>query len=45
LGLAIVKKSVELHGGEISVDSAVGSGTRFTVALPLHASEHAVGVS
>src|SRR5438046_8551802 len=35
LGLAIVKKSVELHGGEIGLTSAVGSGTRFTVMIPL----------
>lgn len=34
LGLAIVQRCVRLHGGEISVRSAVGEGTRFTVALP-----------
>ncbi|GAB4197454.1 MAG: hypothetical protein Fur006_46090 [Coleofasciculaceae cyanobacterium] len=37
LGLAIVKQCVDLHGGEISVDSVVGEGTRFTVMLPLSA--------
>jgi signal transduction histidine kinase len=34
LGLAIVQKIVEQHKGEISVDSEVGEGTRFTVRLP-----------
>src|SRR6266850_1121282 len=45
LGLAIVKKSVELHGGEIILSSAVGSGTRFTVMLPLRSIKQPVGVS
>jgi signal transduction histidine kinase len=35
LGLAVVKKCVELHGGEIALDSEVGKGTRFTVKLPI----------
>ncbi|MEA5565719.1 ATP-binding protein [Anabaena sp. UHCC 0399] len=34
LGLAVVKKCVEQHKGEISVDSKVGVGTTFTVRLP-----------
>ncbi len=34
LGLSIVHGIVERHGGTISVDSAVGKGTTFTVSLP-----------
>ena len=35
LGLAIVKQCLDLHGGEISYDSNIGQGTRFTVKIPL----------
>jgi signal transduction histidine kinase len=35
LGLAIVSKIVDHHGGSISVSSHPGHGTMFTVSLPL----------
>ena len=35
LGLAIVKNVTEAHGGTVTVDSAVGQGSRFTVTLPI----------
>lgn len=35
LGMAIVKSLVQQMSGEISVESALGKGTRFTVTIPL----------
>jgi signal transduction histidine kinase len=35
LGLSIVYKIIASHGGKIDVSSQVGTGTRFTVTLPL----------
>jgi two-component system, cell cycle sensor histidine kinase PleC len=34
LGLSISKALAELHGGHLSVRSAVGEGTTVTIALP-----------
>jgi len=39
LGLAIVKHLVEAHGGSVSADSVVGSGTAIKVFFPDVASE------
>ena len=34
LGLAIVRSIVEMHGGTVTVESRLGAGTTFRVALP-----------
>src|SRR6185369_16024561 len=39
LGLAMIKLLSELHGGTLAVESEVGSGSRFTVWLPLRPSD------
>jgi len=36
LGLALTRRFVELHGGNISVESAPGKGSMFTFTLPLN---------
>jgi signal transduction histidine kinase/ligand-binding sensor domain-containing protein len=41
LGLAIVERIVNLHRGQILVQSEMGVGTRFTIRLPLAGAERA----
>ncbi|MCB0301205.1 MAG: hypothetical protein KDE52_14205, partial [Calditrichaeota bacterium] len=38
LGLAITRKMIEEHGGEIRVASEPGTGTAFTIRLPIQRS-------
>lgn len=42
VGLALVKQIVELHGGDVRIGSEKGSGTEFTVTLPLYRAEFGV---
>lgn len=37
IGLALVNELVKMHGGSISVDSAEGKGTTFTISIPFGA--------
>ncbi len=39
LGLSLVWKYAELHGGKVTVASRLGEGSLFTVAIPAHAKE------
>ena len=36
IGLYLVRMVIELHGGDIAVESREGEGSRFTVRLPAH---------
>jgi signal transduction histidine kinase len=39
LGLTLVRRIVEAHGGRVAVESALGRGARFTVWLPVEPAE------
>ena len=43
LGLSVVKGFVELHGGRLHIDSAIGRGTRVSVVLPDHEGARSTG--
>ncbi len=36
LGLSLVQHIAEAHGGEVTVESEVGTGSTFTIRLPIH---------
>jgi PAS domain S-box-containing protein len=40
LGLAIVKSIVDQHGGSVAVESRLGSGTTFTIEIPVRSRLH-----
>jgi signal transduction histidine kinase len=40
LGLSVSHKIIREHGGTVSVNSSLGNGTTFTIALPVHPTTH-----
>jgi PAS domain S-box-containing protein len=40
LGLSLVKKFIEMHGGDISVESETDKGSQFTFIIPLDVATH-----
>jgi PAS domain S-box-containing protein len=40
LGLVLVKRCVELHGGKLQLQSALGEGTTVTITLPVFGANH-----
>ena len=35
MGLSISKKLVELHGGNILIESDIGQGSKFSIVMPI----------
>ena len=35
IGLSIVKKIIQIHGGDIRVESEFGNGSKFTITIPI----------
>ncbi|MBI1734648.1 MAG: HAMP domain-containing histidine kinase, partial [Candidatus Rokubacteria bacterium] len=44
VGLALVRHIVEAHGGDVTVDSRAGAGSRFTIRLPMEPGPGSPGV-
>ncbi len=40
LGLSLVRHIAQAHGGEVSVDSVPGQGSKFTISLPVKIEVH-----
>jgi signal transduction histidine kinase len=40
LGLSIANELIAMHGGDLTIDSAVGEGSTFTVKLPVAGPQH-----
>jgi PAS domain S-box-containing protein len=45
LGLLLVKRCAELHGGNVQMDSKIGEGTTVTVCLPVFGTNHEKNIS
>jgi signal transduction histidine kinase len=45
LGLALTRRLVELHHGQLTVESEPGVGSTFTVTMPLHQAAVTAGIS